>query len=70
MTPRKQKKDPPQMSGWSYRELNTNLWLKCGGCGDRSNEFFYKHTRPIKTPNLIETEIRCLKCSKSTVLSS
>ncbi len=70
MTPRKQKKATPSMNGWEFRELNVNLWLKCSICGNRANEFFYKHTRPVNAPNLIETEILCLKCSQAKVLIS
>ena len=70
MTPRKPKREIPRFEGWEFRELNVNLWLKCSICGNRANEFFYKHTRPVNAPNLIDTEILCLKCSQAKVLIS
>lgn len=60
----RQKNHPiPELRGWVYFEIKSNLFLPCKNCNKLEKEMFYRYVRlPGDTVGV--TEAVCVSCSK------
>ena len=59
----RQKNQPiPELRGWNYFEITSNLFLHCQKCNKLSREMFYRY---VKEPgqSVGVTEAVCVPCS-------
>ena len=62
-TPRKKDAEIPELEGWTFFPLTTNLYLFCQMCRNRPGEMFYRSVQVDGSPTF-RTEAICIPCSK------